>query len=459
MLARGARPCRERSLQQRRSNPSRPACRSRRTWRSHRTGVCFFAEKDTGDIRVIRDGELVARSRSRTSTSLSSSEQGLLGLALDPAFDTQPWIYVYYSDPVLAPEPAGALARRRRRGRTRAAARRAHDRARLPQRRATWSSAATGSSTSPSARCTRLSGPRTRTTWAGRSCASTPTEARRPTTRSARTNPAYSMGHRNSFGLCVDPSTGDLWETENGPGSDDEVNLHPARRQLRLAGPARSGGRAGVHRSGARLPRRDRADRVRRVARATCTSAHTAPTCCIGCRFPLRRTRTPTWWATWAPGSPTSRWDRTAICTSRRPTRSGGSRERVHRHRRRRPTTDAAGRCVERRVEHGHRHRGGTGARGGPHHARSSPGGGSGATHHETARSSAASCRRRGSSHPSGSRSARPRPAPSHPRRTCSGSLPGLCSRSGATKYSHVCMSVILPSSPAAGSCFGCRPP
>jgi quinoprotein glucose dehydrogenase len=37
-------------------------------------------------------------------------------------------------------------------------------------------------------------------------------------------NPVYSIGHRNSFGLCVDPSTGDLWETENGPGSDDEVN-------------------------------------------------------------------------------------------------------------------------------------------------------------------------------------------------------------------------------------------
>jgi glucose/arabinose dehydrogenase len=37
-------------------------------------------------------------------------------------------------------------------------------------------------------------------------------------------NPALSMGHRNSFGLCVDPSTGVLWETENGPGSDDEVN-------------------------------------------------------------------------------------------------------------------------------------------------------------------------------------------------------------------------------------------
>src|SRR5262249_57614025 len=38
-------------------------------------------------------------------------------------------------------------------------------------------------------------------------------------------NPAYSMGHRNSFGLCVDPATGDLWETENGTFHEDEINL------------------------------------------------------------------------------------------------------------------------------------------------------------------------------------------------------------------------------------------
>jgi glucose/arabinose dehydrogenase len=32
------------------------------------------------------------------------------------------------------------------------------------------------------------------------------------------------MGHRNSFGLCTDPDTGTIWETENGPDRDDEVN-------------------------------------------------------------------------------------------------------------------------------------------------------------------------------------------------------------------------------------------
>jgi hypothetical protein len=33
---------------------------------------------------------------------------------------------------------------------------------------------------------------------------------------------------RNSFGLAIDPVTGDLWDTENGPDSYDEVNRIPA---------------------------------------------------------------------------------------------------------------------------------------------------------------------------------------------------------------------------------------
>jgi glucose/arabinose dehydrogenase len=34
----------------------------------------------------------------------------------------------------------------------------------------------------------------------------------------------YAYGVRNSFGLALDPVTGDLWDTENGPSSMDEVN-------------------------------------------------------------------------------------------------------------------------------------------------------------------------------------------------------------------------------------------
>ena len=39
--------------------------------------------------------------------------------------------------------------------------------------------------------------------------------------------PYYAMGIRNSFGLAVDPITGHLWDTENGPDYGDEVNIVP----------------------------------------------------------------------------------------------------------------------------------------------------------------------------------------------------------------------------------------
>jgi glucose/arabinose dehydrogenase len=35
----------------------------------------------------------------------------------------------------------------------------------------------------------------------------------------------YSLGHRNSFGFAFDPRTDRMWQTENGPECDDEINL------------------------------------------------------------------------------------------------------------------------------------------------------------------------------------------------------------------------------------------
>lgn len=37
-------------------------------------------------------------------------------------------------------------------------------------------------------------------------------------------SPAYSLGHRNPFGLTIDPLTGTPWVSENGPESFDEIN-------------------------------------------------------------------------------------------------------------------------------------------------------------------------------------------------------------------------------------------
>ena len=38
----------------------------------------------------------------------------------------------------------------------------------------------------------------------------------------------WAYGVRNSFGLAIHPETGDLWQTENGDDSWDEVNIFPA---------------------------------------------------------------------------------------------------------------------------------------------------------------------------------------------------------------------------------------
>jgi len=40
----------------------------------------------------------------------------------------------------------------------------------------------------------------------------------------------YSIGHRNSLGLALHPTTGEMWQNENGPNGGDEINsLRPGR--------------------------------------------------------------------------------------------------------------------------------------------------------------------------------------------------------------------------------------
>jgi glucose/arabinose dehydrogenase len=54
--------------------------------------------------------------------------------------------------------------------------------------------------------------------------------------------PYYAMGVRNSFGLAVDPFTGNLWDTENGDDSNDEINLVPENFNsgwIEIMGPAK----------------------------------------------------------------------------------------------------------------------------------------------------------------------------------------------------------------------------
>ena len=59
----------------------------------------------------------------------------------------------------------------------------------------------------------------------------------------------FTLGHRNMLGLTVHPSTGEIWQNENGPLGGDEVNI--LRRGANYGWPVVSYGR---QYSGARIP-------------------------------------------------------------------------------------------------------------------------------------------------------------------------------------------------------------
>jgi len=185
-------------------------------------GRIFFDEKDTGRIRIVSAGTLDPRPFA-TLPVQGGGESGLLGLALDPHFPDRPWVYVYYTS---RDDGRNHLARMRAEGDvggppqdllTLLPASGIHnggDIAFGPDGRLYVAVGETGDSTlaqDPSS----LGGKILRLDPDG----SVPDDNPFPG------SPVFALGIRNSFGLCFDPATGSLWETENGPDRDDEVNV------------------------------------------------------------------------------------------------------------------------------------------------------------------------------------------------------------------------------------------
>ena len=194
-------------------------------------GRLFYVEKETGNIRIVRDGRLLPEPFARLRVS-GGGESGLLGLALDPRFGSQPFVYVYATS---SADGRNHIARIR-------ASASDPDRGGVPQNLLTLLTASgihnggdlafgadgklyatvgeTGDSELAQDRSS-LGGKVLRLNPDGSVPSDNPFGPR---------SPVFTLGLRNSFGLCVNPRTGDLWETENGPSSDDEINLIRAGR-------------------------------------------------------------------------------------------------------------------------------------------------------------------------------------------------------------------------------------
>lgn len=184
-------------------------------------GRLFFTEKETGDVRIVRDGELLPAPFLHLDV-VGGAEMGLLGIALHPGFPDEPWVYVYFSS---------AADQRNEVMRFRADDDQATDREFLIDGLelhgihnggdmafgldSTLFITVGDAAQSERAQIENDIGGKVLRLDA---------DGTIPLDNPFGDSPVYSIGHRNSFGICVDPATGDVWETENGPTSNDEVN-------------------------------------------------------------------------------------------------------------------------------------------------------------------------------------------------------------------------------------------
>ena len=181
-----------------------------------------------GRLRIVRDGVLDRRPLAGVPTVRAMGLSGLMDVALHPRFAENHYVYLTYTKPVGDEQATLALARGRFEGGA------------LTEVRDIFvASPGTGGA---SRIAFGLDGSLFMTTGGGggngaqdpnsyagkvlrlRDDGTVPSD--NPFVGRAGYKPeVYSLGHRNSLGLAVQPGTGDVWQNENGPNGGDEINI------------------------------------------------------------------------------------------------------------------------------------------------------------------------------------------------------------------------------------------
>ncbi len=196
-------------------------------------GRLFFVEVNAGRIRIARGKDLQPEPVASVPVQ-QAAESGLLGLALDPEFDRNHFVYAYYSEGDPA-SPARGIRNRVVRFTERdgiggemtpildnlpssaSGAEDAHQGGALvfgPDGKLYVSVGETGN---PAA-AQELS------SLAGKILRINP-DGSLPADNPFPGSPIFAIGFRNSWGMAFHPKTGDLFATENGNKAHDEVNL------------------------------------------------------------------------------------------------------------------------------------------------------------------------------------------------------------------------------------------
>lgn len=191
-------------------------------------GRVFFNERLTGTIRIINPQWQLVNTAFCQLTVATSGEQGLLGLTLDPNFTQNHFVYVYYTE-------AGA-ARNRVMRYTDSSGQCTNQTTILDTLPVSGNHnggiiqfgpdgklyvvIGDVANTANSQNLASLAGKILRVNPDG----SAPLDNPFINDANANAKKVFSFGHRNSYGFTFHGHTGHLWETENGPGDNDEIN-------------------------------------------------------------------------------------------------------------------------------------------------------------------------------------------------------------------------------------------
>ena len=189
-------------------------------------GRIFYGERLTGEIRVFNPATKQNSLFFRVPDVATAGEQGLLGLALHPNYPAVRLVYAFVTRLVNG-NPVNQIIRITDSGGTAPAftiafairAGTVHNGGRILFGPDHMLYAVVGDGGSP-ANAQHLS------TRRGKILRLRP-DGTIPADNPFGNNPVFAYGIRNSFGFGFDPWTGRLWETDNGPQCNDELNLVP----------------------------------------------------------------------------------------------------------------------------------------------------------------------------------------------------------------------------------------
>lgn len=182
-------------------------------------GRLFFTELTTGKVQVFENGAITTFATLPVSTN---GEQGLVGMAFDPNFSSNGWVYFYHTAP--GPE-RGRLVRF-----TDVAGVGMNETVILDNMPATVVHNGGRIAFGPDGKLYLSTGDNTDAANSQNSAVVSGkilrynSDGSVPSDNPIPGNPVFALGIRNTFGLAWHPSLGVLYGSDNGPTCDDKIN-------------------------------------------------------------------------------------------------------------------------------------------------------------------------------------------------------------------------------------------